>query len=390
MKVLFVAHSGDISGGANRILLDLITVLKEKHGVTCGVLMPAGQCALREACEQLGIAVHMGKYHSCCTVYHGEIKDLLRFFKLLAAPVLDWFSVRSFEKNIPRDYDLVYTNDRIVIAGGYLARRRGIGHIWHARCFGRINQNHFSPMWYRMMERYSDQIVTISNALLRDFEPHIRQREKLHLIHDGIVIGRHLTHKEGGHTGMRMLLAGRVIPSKGQMDAVRALDILVNSYGADAELYLAGELPRYAGGNYAEELKALIDQAGLRQRVHFMGEVSDMPALRAQMDVELMCAWCEAFGLVSVEGMCAGLPIVGSDAGGTPDIIRDGETGLLYRQRDAKDLAEKLLWLYRHPQEAERFGEEGRERAQEVFSIERCAQDVLRAIHEVSNGGYEE
>ncbi len=384
MKVLFVAHSGDICGGANRILLDLMVNLRTRHGIVPGVLVPVSGCEMETACRNLGIDVYAAPYHSCCTVYQGEPKDVLRFLKLCFAPMVDWFKTGRIERLIPDDYDLVYTNDRIVIAGGYLAKRRGIAHIWHVRCFGRINQNRFPFHWNKMMERFSDRIPVISSALFRDLEENGVDRRKIRLIHDGIDMNRPMGKLRKDHTGMHLLLTGRIIPSKGHLDAICAIDTLVNRHQVDAQLYFAGEIPKYGNQEYMQCLNERIARAGLENRVHFLGETKDMDALRETMDVELMCSWCEAFGLVTVEGMRAGLPVVGSDMGGTVDIIQDGVSGLLYKAKEPEDLAEKLLWLYEHPQEMEKMGQMGRARAMEKFSIERCADDVYQLITEVS------
>ena len=381
-KILFVAHAADICGGANRILLRMMEEMSACFGIQPSVLVPeAGE--MQQACKAAGIPVYIGRYHSCCTVYRREHKDILRFLKLLFGPAVDALHTDALDKQLPRDFDLIYTNDRTVIAGAYLAKRRHIPHIWHARCFGWINSNRFPPLWYRRMERLSDRIITISGALRAEFAPHIQNSEKLLMIHDGIDLAKFAALPPTPHPRFRLLLSGRLIPAKGQTDAIRAMDILVNQHHADMELFLAGKAPLFQTDEYAQSLHSLVCRFHLEERVHFLGEVADITALRSGMDAELMCAWCEAFGLVSAEAMCAGLPVIGTNSGGTPEIIEDGVTGLLYPSGNPQELASQILRLYQNPQLAAQFGAAGRRRAQEYFSIKTCVQNIHRVICEL-------
>ena len=388
IKILFVAHSGNVSGGANRILLSMMKCMREEYDVEPCVLVPDDGSGMREACEALGIRVYCGKYHSCCTVYRGEMRDALRMMKLVAAPVLDFAEAVRINRALQDDIGLVYTNDRMAVVGGYIAALRRIPHIWHVRTFGRANGNHFPVMWNRIMARFSDRIVLISHEMYEGFSD-ISPNKKV-MVYDGIDIERYSVDKKQPHVPFRLMLAGRLVPVKGQDDAVRALDILVNRRKIDAELYLAGETPAYEPKDYENGLRELVKKLGLENRVHFLGEVKDITALRGTVDVELVCSWCEAFGLVNAEAMCAGIPVVGTNAGGTPDVILDGVTGLLYEPRDPEALAEKLAWLHAHPDVQRQMGENGMQRARSEFSIQSCTRRVYDVIKGVfAEKGYE-
>ena len=78
--------------------------------------------------------------------------------------------------------------------------------------------------------------------------------------------------------------------------------------------------------------------------------------------------------------MCAKLPVVGTDAGGTPEILLDGVTGLLYPPQDSEQLAEKILWCIEHPEESAVMAEKGYLRAQEHFSIAATVQKIHQVI----------
>ena len=382
MKVLFVSHSGELSGGANRSLLTLIAGLREQYGVEPSVLIPGKGTPLEERCRAISIPVYTGKYHTCCTVLHHTPKDILRLAKLFAAPILDAAETRRLHKELPEDFDLIYTNERMTCAGAYLARLRGTPHVWHVRSFGRENRTWFPPFWYRRMGRCSDRVVLISRALYEDFSQRIPS-EKLRMVYNGVEPERYLSRERKAQPGFRLLLAGRITPAKGQEDALRALYILVRQYGADAYLSFAGKVPPYDSPAYARRLRKLTEQWGLKDRVSFLGEVDDLCAVRSETDVELVCSRMEPFGRVTVEAMMAGLPVVGCQAGGTAEIILDGKTGLLYPPGDVSALAERLNRLRERPELAAEMGRAGRERALRSFTAEQMVSRVMEVLHEL-------
>ena len=105
-----------------------------------------------------------------------------------------------------------------------------------------------------------------------------------------------------------------------------------------------------------------------------------MNELRSRMDAELECCWCEPFGRVTVEAMLSGVPVVGSAAGGTLDIIEDGVSGLLYKLHSPEDLAQKLMWINRNPHEAAQMALRGKERALQLFSLEHSVSQIANLI----------
>ena len=382
MKILFVAHSGKISGGANRSLLTLMAELRKRHDVSPAVLIPGENTPLEQRCRAIGIPVYTGRYHSCCTVFHREPKDILRAAKLLAAPFLDKREAQRLNRQLPADFDLYYTNERMTCVGGYLARLRGRPHVWHVRSFSKENRTWFPPFWYSRMNRDSDRIILVSRALYDDFSKHLLP-DKLRTVYNGLEPERYTQVERRAHTGFRLLLAGRLTPAKGQEDAIRALDILVRQYKADAYLSLAGRTPAYESAAYARRLRKLTEQLGLQSRVCFLDEVDDLAAVRSETDVELVCSWLEPFGRTTVEAMMAGLPVVGSDAGGTKEIILDGKTGLLYPPKDYAALAERLNRLRERPEETAKMARAGKERALACFTAEQTASRVMEVLHEL-------
>lgn len=377
IRVLFAAHSGEMSGGANPALLALMTGLMEQN-IRPTVLAPA-EGAFCEKCRELGIAVLIERYRGCSTVFRHTPKDVLRLLKLVASPALSLVRGRAFARAHRGEFDLVYTNDRMIMMGGCVARGLKTPHIWHSRCFGRENGNCFPAGWYAIMDRLSDAIVVISRDMQREFERKIAP-EKIVLIYDGINTGRYACGEREEHGTFELLLAGRLVPEKGQMDALHAMKRLADRGVTSIRLNIAGSTPSYAAGDYERALHAFVHENHLEESVRFLGQIDDMPALMKRIDAALVTSRREAFGLITAESMAAGLPVVGADTGCTPELVTDGETGFLYKMGDPEALAAAIEWLAEHPSAARCMGRCAAESAEKSFSIERTVAQVSRLI----------
>jgi phosphatidylinositol alpha-mannosyltransferase len=157
--------------------------------------------------------------------------------------------------------------------------------------------------------------------------------------------------------GRTMLFVGRLEPRKGFPVAVRAFARLAQQY-SDVQLIVVGE------GVEREAVEVL--PRALRSRVHLLGRVSDtlLPTYYAAADVFIAPALgSESFGIVLVEAMAAGLPIVASDISGYREVVRDGREALLVPSGDQAALADAVAHLFEHPEEARALREAGRIRA---------------------------
>jgi glycosyltransferase involved in cell wall biosynthesis len=162
----------------------------------------------------------------------------------------------------------------------------------------------------------------------------------------------------------------------------KALDVLLR-----AASRLREEFPQLrvliAGGGEQEEarLKGIAAELGLRETVSFLGERTDIPDLLGTFDVAALSSDFEGSPLSVMEYMEAAKPVVATRVGGVPDIVVDGETGLLVEPQDPGALAAATAELLRDPERAARMGEAGRERRRREFSIEATTRRV-EALYE--------
>lgn len=162
---------------------------------------------------------------------------------------------------------------------------------------------------------------------------------------------------------------GRLTEWKGQREFLLAAD-LVSAQEPGTRFMVVGG-PVFEDDSYERSLKALVLDLGL-QGVVFTGFRRDIPSCIASMDVCVLPSILpEPFGLVILEAMALGKPVVGTDAGGVSEVIVDGRTGFLVPSRDVGRLAEAVLRLVKDPDLRERMGAAGRFRAAQEFSLEK-------------------
>ncbi|MFA0740821.1 MAG: hypothetical protein DFNUSKGM_000928 [Candidatus Fervidibacter sacchari] len=165
-----------------------------------------------------------------------------------------------------------------------------------------------------------------------------------------------------------ILYAGVLTPLKGIHHLIRAFARVVREF-PEARLEIVG---RDENPEYAEELRREVARLGLNGRVSFVGEVSQVELANKmhRSCIFVLPSLSEGLGRVVVEAMATGTPVVGSCVGGIPEMVQDGLTGFLVPPGDEEALAERLLWLLKHPQEAEDMSRRAREFARSFFSSE--------------------
>jgi phosphatidylinositol alpha-mannosyltransferase len=178
--------------------------------------------------------------------------------------------------------------------------------------------------------------------------------------------------------GRKLLFVGRLEPRKGFRYAVRAFAELADGF-PDLQLVVVGDGPQRTA------LRRLDTRT--RERVHMVGSVSQaaLPTFHAASDIFLAPATGrESFGIVLVEAMAAGLPVVASNLPGYSEVVRPDREALLVPPRNASALARETARLLENPTLAARLGEAGRLRARAfawhlvTARLERIYEDVAR------------
>ena len=149
---------------------------------------------------------------------------------------------------------------------------------------------------------------------------------------------------------------------------------------ADMDLLLVGD------GPLRNDFQRLAVDLRIVDRVKFLGVRRDVPDLLRASDIFALTSVSEAASLTLLEAMAAGLPVIVTDVGGNPEIVRHGCDGLLVARGDASGVAEALEQLLDHPERAAALGRSGRLRVQERYRLERTVDAYRKLYYRLCRG----
>ena len=141
---------------------------------------------------------------------------------------------------------------------------------------------------------------------------------------------------------IRLISVGSLVPKKNQRLLLEIASIL-RSTGIDFEFLILGDGPERS------QLEEEVAVQGLTSKVQLLGNVDDVPLYLRQADLFIHSATYEPFGLVLLEAMAAGLPVISLNGGGNRDILADGKNGFLIHDNDAGLFVDKILYLFSNP-----------------------------------------
>jgi glycosyltransferase involved in cell wall biosynthesis len=353
-RVLHVAKVAGISGSENHLLL-LLPALHERGFDVRLVMLHEGEPGAAELADRLEA--------------RGVVVDRLRL-PWAADPRTFARLARIVRRTRP---DIMHTHlvhaDFHGLAAGRLARvpvlvstKHGFNPFRSGRTFAAAD---------RAVAHFADVHIAISAGLVRylaaseGFAP-----AGFEVVHYGIEAGPPPPPPAGK---TRLAVVGRLIPIKGHGVLLRAL-ALARGRLPGLTLEIAGD------GPIEHELRASVARLGLDGHVSFLGRVAPPAPVFERAGVVVVPSFGEGFGMVALEAMERGRPVVASEVGGLPEIVENGRTGLLVPSGDAEALAGAIVAVAGDPARAAAMGAAGRERALGQFSQKRCT-DRIEAIY---------
>ena len=379
MKLLFYNHTATVSG-AERVLLLIVSQL-DKAEFESVVLCPAGD--LQTEVQAIGVP--------CLSVEKLEARftwrpDLL--LRYLASFVRAILSVRTQVKIIAPN--LIHANS---IRAGLVMTAATIGLrvpvLWHLHdllphhpistairvcvllsprvrllAVSKATAERFRGLLLRL--RRVPVKVILNCADTEKFQPNAERRAalraELQLEADTPVVG----------------IIGQITARKDQRGLIRAFALVVQEL-PQAVLLIVGEpLFTAADQHYDQQLKQVVAELGLAHQVRFLGARRDVPALMQTLDVLVVNSLAEPCGLVVLEGMASGLPVLATAVGGNPEMIHHALSGWLVPPNDERALATEILNLLRSPSLRRQLGRNARRRVREQFTIPQYLKELER------------
>jgi glycosyltransferase involved in cell wall biosynthesis len=330
-----------------------------------------------------------------------HIPELGRRLKPWSDAVALWKLCRLMFRERP---DVVHTHTAKAGALGRIAaaaynltrpkhRRAVVVHTFHghvlAGYFGRA-ANLAVRCTERLLARLTDTVITISERQRTDIVERfaIAPSQKVVVVPLGLELDsllalpvpREAAADRFGFPAGHILFGyvGRLVPIK---DLQTLLDAYAMVAGrGDVGLIIAGD------GDMRAELEKTARRNQIAGHLRFVGWQTDLCAVYRALDVVVLSSLNEGTPVTLIEAMAAGLPAVSTAVGGVPDIVADGETGLLVPPRDPERMARAMMTLAEHPSLRRQLGSTARERVQGRFDAERLISDLAslydRAIRE--------
>ena len=349
--------------------------MKERYNVE-PVLLAKQESKFSRLCRKNGIEVIVQRYYSWSNSRNTFINRLKGYVKNFLNAIYFRRKVLSLFEN--EHFDIIHTNSSITDMGDTIANHYHIPHVWHLREYGyyysypedNVRAKHARTTMNVVISQFSYDIYTSQNKLCSP--------QNTKVIYDGINISAPFTKRPPSHKHIHFCMTGNFDFIKNQMMAAKACEKL-RALTPNFTLHFVGKDTK----GYARSVKNFVRSHGLEDCVKFWGERSDVGEILRDMDVGLITSEREGFGRVTVEYMLNYMPVIGTDAGATPEIVVDGETGYIVPLNDPDKIAEIMYSFIEHPEQIPAMGMKGRERAVQNFSLERNTDEIYALYQEI-------
>lgn len=379
--ILFVDHAPAL-GGAEHSLLLLLAHLDRTRWQPHVAGVPG---ALLDRAADLGIPTHP--------------LDLPRLRRSPTAAYHAFATARHIA-HIAHGLDALAIHSNTVRATFYAAFAAQIGRrplIWHMRDFW-LGENEpqrkgLDNFLKQILCRTAAHVITNSHAVAT----HLPPSPNISVVHNGIDLARFGQNLEAeGHTfrqqhaipadAVLVGMVGRLRPWKGQPEFIQMAAHLHQQGQIQLHFLIVGgsPLPTAEDEQYLAHLHTLIHQHGLTPAFTFTGHLADVRPALAALDIFVHPGQPEPFGLVNIEAMALGKPIVAFAHGALPEIVVQGQTGFLVPPPDTAALATVVSQLAQSATLRHDMGHNGRARATH-FDIHRTAANVMAFYQEIAN-----
>lgn len=348
------------TGGAQRALLRLLTDLDRGRFSPTVACLYNGDGAVAQEIRALGITVFDARMR-----HRADLAAVLRLYRWIRQVRPTILHTSLFHANLP---------------GRILGRLASVPIII---CSERTMA--MESVWRYRLNRWTvglvDRVTAVS-ANVRDYcIEHIGlPAEKVLVIYNGVELPEEPPAScREARAELGLPLDNAVIGTVSRLDAVKGVGVLIQAFSQVEGAYLAV----IGDGTECAKLKEATNCLGLADRVRWAGHRRNVPQLLPAFDIFVQPSLHEGLPNTVLEAMAAGLPVVATAVGGTPEAVVDGETGLLVPSRDPDALARAIIQLLGDRDLRRKMGQAGRDRVAEFFSVERMVEETERLYEQL-------
>lgn len=337
MKILLASTSNENFSGASKCLIELAYELKMRnHEVIVSIPKSGGE--LENDLENLHIQFCIVREYQC---WYKKINKKTNFFSMAIKSVLNEISVERCRKYLRLEkFDIVHVNAITAYVVGKAAIMENIPVVWHIREFMEedLGITFVNKAKSLKILNKSTQFIAISQVIKEKWSKYIKR--SINVVYDGVSIDKYCISEKSDHDEINILLYGRIVQGKGQLFYINAANKVLDRIHTKCKFYFAGKIE---DENYYNQCNEIIYDNNRNKDVQYIGEINDIKKLLKETDIVCVCSSMEGFGRVTVESMLGKCLVIGADSGATAELIKDNETGILYKSDSMEDFCEKLV-----------------------------------------------
>ncbi|MED1471924.1 glycosyltransferase family 4 protein [Bacillus salipaludis] len=372
MKTILFLHSSSELYGSDRSLLNLIKNIDKKI-FAVSVILPENGPLVNELKNINNVDVVI-KNIATLRRKHLSIKGLIQYAINLIDSLFFLISII-----VKKRINIVYTNTSVVFPGGIAAKLLGRKSIWHIR---EIIDNRFErKVVSKIVNLFSDTIIANSKATALAIS---QNSEKVKVVYNAIESSQSkgITQKFTTKDSIVIGMAGRINRWKGQKLFVDMAEKVLKGNNT-VQFVIAGDV--YKGEDHIlDDLREYIMNKDLQSKIKLLGQVDDMDSFYKNIDIFILPSiQPEPFGLVVLEAMERGIPVVATNHGGPVEIIENNVDGFLVDYIDASEMSKVVLKLVSDSVLRNSIGEKGKEKRNNVFTLENYVRNISNIMTEL-------
>lgn len=371
IDILFFASDNNSSSGAFLCMLDINIELKKK-GISSAVILPEYGNGEEILIEKQIDYVYIPSSH-WAKLIGKELPTEEQIDKE------NFLSIKEIENFIVQhQVKIVHNNTIYTYVGAVAALNKNIPYVWHIReniidqGFTFIN----SQKSIQLINQ-AKKIIAVSKFITSCYQG--LNPLMLSVCYDGVNINEYYKKKSlFSKKKLVIIQVGVIAPIKNQEELIKAAYIIKNKK--------INFLIQFIGSGektYIEYLHKLIKLYQLEHEIIFCGRLDNVNPFYQNADIAVICSKSESFGRITIEAQLSGCLVIGSNTGATPELIKDKETGFLYKYGNSEDLAEKIIYVAENSKISQDIALNGQRQAYNLYSKERNAEEIIKLYQEI-------
>lgn len=337
MKIMFITHE-DAKFGAPKSMMELIKTLMQNYSIKPIVLVHSKDDVYR-FCINENIEVYVT--HHMNFIIKKDNNIVKKILKKKLYQTTTYLALKKIKRNkIMDEVDIIHSNVSVIDLGIKLSKLYNIPHVIHLRePDNYIDSHYFCKKNFIEDINTADYIIAISDFIKKRWISRGIDKRKVHIIYNGLCFDDIVKKYECCQKKevLKGILCGSFSDEKGQKSLINAVSLLDEEYRKRVSIDIIGN----GSKEYKNELKKMVCEEKLDSCIKIYDYDPNIRKKYCNYDIGFICSQNEAFGRVTAEYMYAGILVLGSDTGATPELL-EGNCGLLYENNNVFDLKKKI------------------------------------------------